>query len=138
MPLTPAERLSFTAAQLVHLDRMINQDRLLVAVQGANESAADYAARLPVYRAKVIGQLANMTPKRLRVRVNIEGFQGSAPTYSEDDDFTAAEKNAIALGYKRNIGRSLLREIVAILDWVTEMQADGLTANIIKALLRAR
>lgn len=138
MPLTAEERRSFTAEKLAQIDRWTRIDASLVPPQDENENAAAYAARLPALRAKVVGQLANMGPKQLRARVNVTGVTGNAIQFSADSDFTQAEKDAIAAGYKSNQGRAWSREIPAILDAKAEGLAAGLTDAQVLFVLRNR
>ena len=138
MGLTSGERTSFTAGKLAELDRMdaarLDASLELTAVQGA---PAPTKEQKDAHRAKVIGQWANMTAPQLRARVNVLSM-GSAPTFAPESDYTQAEQDAITYGYKGNVGRAWGKEIPAILAHKAEMEADGLSAATVKAILKAR
>ena len=138
MGLTLAETQSFTQAKLDQLARMdaarLDASLTLAPVEGA---PAPSKAQKDAHRAKVVGQWANMTATQLRARVNVLSM-GSAPTFAPESDYTQDEQDAIAYGYKGNVGRAWGKEIPAILAHKAEMEADGLSAATVKAILKAR
>lgn len=149
MPLTDSEKLSFSAQKLAQLNRASNAhlDSLIVLdtsayVKLAGENDVVFDGRkindAAAHRAKVIGRLANMTVDQLRARINIKAYGKSGFDFHADSDYTDAEKHAISLGYKSNIGRKWGSEIPAILAHKAEMEADGLSAAMVKAILKSR
>ena len=147
MGLTAEERRSFTAAKLTELDRMgarrMNDYLEPPDAEGAPTRTSEEKASA---RAKCIGQWANMSVPALRMRVNCLSF-GQPVTYATENDYTAAERDRIAWGWKANVGRKAQAEIPAILAAATELEGDlnadltlaaGTKAALVKAVLKAR
>jgi hypothetical protein len=146
MHLDDNERRSFTPEKLVHMDRVRRPERLLDLdtsdyVQEDGESLVAFAERKAkdgaAHRAKVVGELASMSPERLRCRVNVEAFSGSTPVYSEDSDFTAEEMDAIRWASGPNT-QGRIKETADAIAALARMKSANIGPAIRQELLRAR
>lgn len=130
--LNSMERLNFSAAQLVEIDRMSDR-RQNAFLEPEDIEPQERAA----FRAKTIERWKNQTAEQLKMRVNIDSF-GKTVTYSEDDNYTSDERSAINAGWKWNRGRKAVDEIPAILSEYAALQSDGFSAAQALGILRNR
>ena len=108
--LTADERAMFTAAQLTQIKRLTKarRDEMLDAPEGTGLSDADY-------RAKILRSIARLPADQLRARVNILTVRGGVVDYADMSNYTARQKNKIALavrdgysgGWQKAVARAL-------------------------------
>ena len=108
--LTNVEKSAFDDGQQKQLDRLTQarRDSLLDVPAGLEISAADF-------RSKILRSLARLTPEELRARLNICCVIGESAEYDDMSDYTAAERQTIAVaiqdgytgGWQRAIARAL-------------------------------
>lgn len=145
--LTPTERNSFTSQKLAELDRM--SDRRMGDALEPPEQAGQ-APRKPeetaALRAKCVGRWANMRTPQLRALVNCTSWSQGV-SFAPESDYTAAEQNFIAWGWKANVGRYFHQECERILAEAGELKvaldadlalAAGSKTALLKAILKAR
>jgi len=139
MALTTEERSRFTAAKLVQIDRMVDEERLFpVSTQGDDESQDDYDARLIVERDANVSNTANLSTGTLRARINIDGFRSEINYNVVDNDYTRDEQDALLWGHAPNSGPGIIARAESILAHDIEMVVDGIDTVTRKAILKAR
>jgi len=135
--LTATERNSFSADQLVELDRMSDTRQSDLLEPPLAEGETRTTQETADLRAKTQGRWANQTVAQCKVTTNVQG-SGSTLDYTSDNNYTSEEQRILTAGWKSNRGNKVINEIPAILVEAARLDAAGVDAAIRDGILWSR